>query len=105
MMATIEGLLSIVTELRAEYEDCKHQLSDYQQVKHMLSNHQYIISSIQESHSNQVAEVYEEKRKCEEELNREIASLRQAKEGLELELSTARDRIKESEQRSRSMEK
>lgn len=51
----------MLVHLRAEYEHTKDQLQEHHQLKQMISNHQDIVSAIQDSHSQQVASLYQQK--------------------------------------------
>lgn len=58
----------MVVHLRAEYEQTKEQLQEHHQLKQMISNHQDIVSAIQDSHSQQVASLYQQKGQIEQQL-------------------------------------
>ncbi len=83
LVSIIEGLVNIVAQLRAEYLQVRDHLQEHQQVKQMLNNHQTIIADIQESHSHQVARIYEDKRACQKELNDKISALEDKNEELQ----------------------
>lgn len=85
-MGTIEGLLAILGQLRTEYDQLKEQLVDHQQLKTMLDNHQNIITSLQDSHSSQVAHIYQSNSKDQDSLHEQITSLTASNSHLDQQL-------------------
>ena len=70
---------------------------DHQQLKTMLNNHQNIITSLQDSHSSQVAHIYQSNSKDQHSLHEQITSLAASNSQLDQQLKATQADLTQSQ--------
>lgn len=92
-MASLQGLVSIIEDLRKEYEQTHDQQVELERYKVMLANHHHIVSDIQDTHSQELQRVLLDKQSQTAELNQQIEALRGEKAKLERQLEQSQQTI------------
>jgi hypothetical protein len=63
VIATLEGLVSIIEELSKEIGQTQEQLEELKRARHMVANHHNIVNNLQENYSEQIRTIYADHQK------------------------------------------
>jgi hypothetical protein len=72
VMGSLEGLLHVVGQLRAEADKNAERLGEYEMLKGLAGQHTEIVKALQEEFSNNINKVYEEKRTASEQFTAQM---------------------------------
>jgi chromosome segregation ATPase len=97
VIATLEGLVSIIEELGKEIGQTHEQLEELKRAKLMVANHHSIVSDLQENYSQQIRTIYADHQKSLEATRTERDQLDQQIQALQQEKHEVRQRLAKCE--------